>query len=65
MRYEKLLIPALKTIASLVSSALSHRIMHSEISMISNRDTLTELKNRNSLLSDMNTLGVTDNIGVI
>ncbi|MCI6905997.1 MAG: bifunctional diguanylate cyclase/phosphodiesterase [Succinatimonas sp.] len=59
------LIPALKTIASLVSSALSHRIMHSEISMISNRDTLTELKNRNSLLSDMNTLGVTDNIGVI
>lgn len=61
----KTLEPALKTISILMSSSLTHRIMHAELTNITNIDPLTKLKNRNSLLSEVNALSVNYNIGVI
>lgn len=61
----KTLEPALKTISILMSSSLTHRIMHAELTNITNIDPLTKLKNRNSLLSEVNDLSVNYNIGVI
>lgn len=61
----KTLQPALNTISILMSSSLTHRIMHAELTNITNIDPLTKLKNRNSLLSEVNTLSVNYNIGVI
>lgn len=61
----KALQPALNTISILMSSSLTHRIMHAELTNITNIDPLTKLKNRNSLLSEVNTLSVNYNIGVI
>ena len=48
-----------------MSSSLTHRIMHAELTNITNIDPLTKLKNRNSLLSEVNALSVNYNIGVI
>lgn len=59
------LVPALKTISILMSSSLTHRILHAELTNITNIDPLTKLKNRNSLLSEANILSVSQDIGVI
>ena len=56
---------SLQILGNLFSSALSHRKMHSELTMISNQDTLTNLKNRQSLLNDVNILSVNSDIGII
>lgn len=65
MKSLKTLQPALNTISILMSSSLTHRIMHAELTNITNIDPLTKLKNRNSLLSEVNALSVNYNIGVI
>ena len=56
---------SLQILGNLFSSALSHRKMHSELTMISNQDTLTNLKNRQSLINDVNILSVNSDIGII
>src|SRR5574344_269593 len=60
-----ILKPAIKTVLKFLSSAVEHRRMHSELCTITNRDTLTNLKNRKSMLSDINMLSLSEHIGII
>ncbi|MGN0902345.1 MAG: hypothetical protein ACI4M9_03595, partial [Succinivibrio sp.] len=52
-----------KTISGFVSSALSQRRMYAQLSTLSNIDELTGLKNRKSLLNDVNSLSIIKNLG--
>lgn len=60
-----ILKPAFSTIIKLTASAVAHRRMCAQLSNVTNKDALTGLKNRISLLKDVNTLSLSDDIGVI
>ena len=55
----------LHSIGILISSAISYRSLSTDLAIVSNRDSLTKLKNRKSLLNDVNALASSENIGVL
>lgn len=56
---------ALLTVIKLTSSAVSNRRMYAQLTHATNKDSLTGLRNRLSLLKDVNSLSLTDDIGII